>query len=112
MVSISATNLSLLLILLAVPFVGGDFLAWQVGLFLIYGLASQGVGVAWGQAGFLPLGNALFFGIGGYGTAIALQNASGIIWIEVVYIIFVAMIAAAVAWLIALLLFRRRSNSG
>ena len=52
MVSISATNLSLLLILLAVPFVGGDFLAWQVGLFLIYGLASQGVGVAWGQAGF------------------------------------------------------------
>ena len=112
MVSISATNLSLLLILLAVPFVGGDFLAWQVGLFLIYGLASQGVGVAWGQAGFLPLGNALFFGIGGYGTAIALQNASGIIWIEVVYIILVAMIAAAVAWLIALLLFRKRSNSG
>ena len=101
MVSISATNLSLLLILLAVPFVGGDFLAWQVGLFLIYGLASQGVGVAWGQAGFLPLGNALFFGIGGYGTAIALQNARGIIWIEVVYIILVAMIAAAVAWLIA-----------
>ena len=63
MVSISATNLSLLLILLAVPFVGGDFLAWQVGLFLIYGLASQGVGVAWGQAGFLPLGNALFLAL-------------------------------------------------
>ena len=56
--------------------------------------ASQGVGAAWGQAGFLPLGNALFFGIGGYGTAIALQKASGIIWIEVVYIILVAMIAA------------------
>ena len=112
MVYISATNFSLLLILLAVPFVGGDFLAWQVGLFLIYGIASQGVGIAWGQGGFLPLGNALFFGIGGYGTAIALQKASGVIWIEVVLIIFVAMIAAAVAWLIAVLLFRKKSNSG
>ena len=88
MVSISATNISLMLILLAVPFVGGDFLAWQVGLFLIYGIASQGVGIAWGQGGFLPLGNALFFGIGGYGTAIGLQKASGIVWIEVVSIIF------------------------
>ena len=112
MVYISATNFSLLLILLAVPFVGGDFLAWQVGLFLIYGIASQGVGIAWGQGGFLPLGNALFFGIGGYGTAIALQKASGVIWIEVVLIILVAMIAAAVAWLIAVLLFRKKSNSG
>ena len=112
MVYISATNFSLLLILLAVPFVGGDFLAWQVGLFLIYGIASQGVGIAWGQGGFLPLGNALFFGIGGYGTAITLQKASGVIWIEVVLIILVAMIAAAVAWLIAVLLFRKKSNSG
>lgn len=112
MVYISGTNFSLLLILLAVPFVGGDFLAWQVGLFLIYGIASQGVGIAWGQGGFLPLGNALFFGIGGYGTAIALQKASGVIWIEVVLIILVAMIAAAVAWLIAVLLFRKKSNSG
>ena len=112
MVYISATNFSLLLILLAVPFVGGDFLAWQVGLFLIFGIASQGVGIAWGQGGFLPLGNALFFGIGGYGTAIALQKASGVIWIEVVLIILVAMIAAAVAWLIAVLLFRKKSNSG
>ena len=112
MVYISATNFSLLLILLAVPFVGGDFLAWQVGLFLIYGIASQGVGIAWGQGGFLPLGNALFFGIGGYGTAITLQKASGVIWIEVVLIILVAMIAAAIAWLIAVLLFRKKSNSG
>ena len=112
MVYISATNFSLLLILLAVPFVGGDFLAWQVGLFLIYGIASQGVGIAWGQGGFLPLGNALFFGIGGYGTAITLQKASGVIWIEVVLIILVAVIAAAVAWLIAVLLFRKKSNSG
>ena len=112
MVYISATNLSLLLILLAVPFVGGDFLAWQVGLFLIYGIASQGVGIAWGQGGFLPLGNALFFGIGGYGTAITLQKASGVIWIEVVLIIFVSIIAAAFAWLIAVLLFRKKSNSG
>ena len=112
MVYISATNFSLLLILLAVPFVGGDFLAWQVGLFLIYGIASQGLGIAWGQGGFLPLGNALFFGIGGYGTAITLQKASGVIWIEVVLIILVAMTAAAVAWLIAVLLFRKKSNSG
>ena len=112
MVYISATNFSLLLILLAVPFVGGDFLAWQVGLFLIYGIASQGVGIAWGQGGFLPLGNALFFGIGGYGTAITLQKAGGVVWIEVFLIILVAMTAAAVAWLIAVLLFRKKSNSG
>ena len=60
----------------------------------------------------MPLGNALFFGIGGYGTAITLQKASGVIWIEVVLIILVAMIAAAIAWLTAALLFRKKSNSG
>ncbi|MBS0317121.1 MAG: hypothetical protein JSR49_08355, partial [Proteobacteria bacterium] len=48
------------------PFVGGEFLAYQIGLFLLYGVAAQGVALCWGRLGFLPLGHALFFGLGAY----------------------------------------------
>lgn len=41
--------------LLSVPFIGGDFFAYQIGLFLIYGIATQGVALCWGRLGFLPL---------------------------------------------------------
>src|ERR1700754_1102677 len=52
--------------LVLLPWVGGDFVAYQVALFLIYGIATQGVALCWGRLGILPLGHALFFGLGAY----------------------------------------------
>ena len=55
MVSIIATNIGLGLLLLAVPLLGGDFLAWQLGLYLLYGIAAQGSHWLGVRAGFCRL---------------------------------------------------------
>ena len=52
--------------LLFVPFVWGSFAAYELGLYLVYGIVGQGIALCWGRTGFLPLGQALFFGIGAY----------------------------------------------
>ena len=52
--------------LLALPMLVDNFVAYQIALFLLYGIATQGVALCWGQCGFLPLGHALFFGLGAY----------------------------------------------
>ena len=51
---------------IALPFVLGQFWAYQLGLYALYAAAAIGVGLCWGQAGFLPLGQALFFGLAAY----------------------------------------------
>ena len=51
------------LIAIALPFLLGQFWAYQLGLYALYAAAAVGVGLCWGQAGFLPLGQALFFGL-------------------------------------------------
>ena len=57
MASFLARNALLLLVLLAVPLIGGEFWAYQLGLYLIYAIAAVGLGLAWGQAGILSLGH-------------------------------------------------------
>lgn len=109
---IVVTNLCLALALLAVPWLGGAFLAWQMGLFLLYGIAAQGVGFAWGRGGFLPLGNALFFGLGAYVAAAALKATDGALWINLGAMLAIAFGCAVMAFGIALVLFRGRSGSG
>ena len=54
--------LALAVALVVPPFAGNDYIAYQIALFLIYGIATQGVALCWGRLGFLPLGHALFFG--------------------------------------------------
>lgn len=105
----SAVALAALLI--GLPFATSEFAAYQITLFLIYGIASQGVALCWGWLGFLPLGHALFFGLGAYlfgGTLIAAGNNPA--W----YLAFpLAVIAPAVlAYLIARLVFARSTRSG
>lgn len=97
--------------LLGVPFIGGDFFAYQVGLFLIYGVATQGVALCWGRLGFLPLGHALFFGLGAYLAGGALKAATGQpLWF---FGLFAALaIPAALAWVLAILVFSRSLRSG
>ena len=60
--------------LVAVPFVWDSFTAYELGLYLLYGMVGQGIALCWGRAGFLPLGQALFFGIGAYVAGAALRT--------------------------------------
>ena len=50
----------------------GDFWAYQLGLLYLYAIAALGVGLCWGRAGFLPLGQGLFFGLPAYLSGLAL----------------------------------------
>ena len=59
------------LIAIALPFLLGQFWAYQLGLYALYAVAAVGVGLCWGQAGFLPLGQALFFGLAAYLSGLA-----------------------------------------
>jgi len=97
--------------LVALRFVGNDFLAYQVALFLIYGIATQGVALCWGRLGFLPLGHALFFGLGAYiagGTAKA-GVAQPLWWMALPLAL---LLPALLAWMVARLVFARRMRSG
>lgn len=110
--SILGVNAALLAALLLVPVLGGEFLAWQLGLFLLYGVAAQGVGLAWGRGGFLPLGNALFFGLGAYGAAAVLRATGGALAVNLLAMLAIALVCAGLAYALAVLLFRGRTGSG
>ena len=85
------TPVSLLgLALLAFPWVFGDFPAYQLSLFLIYGIVAQGIGFLWGKAGVLPLGQALFFGAAAYAAAMILRDVDGLILQAAMILLFLA----------------------
>lgn len=97
--------------LVFVPVIGGDFFAYQVGLFLIYGIATQGVALSWGRLGFLPLGHALFFGLGAYLAGGALKAATvDSIWVLALFAAL--LIPTMLAWALARLVFARSLRNG
>lgn len=112
MASIVVPSLLLAACLIGLPVFGGDYLSWQVGLYLLYGIAAQGVALAWGRGGFLPLGNALFFGLAGYGTAMMLTATGGSLVPILLAIVVIAAILAAFAWMLAAIIFHGRTDSG
>ena len=59
------------------PFAVGDFWAYQLGLLYLYAIAALGIGLCWGRAGFLPLGQGLFFGLAAYLSGLALIALRG-----------------------------------
>jgi len=102
---------ALALALAVLPFATNDFVAYQVALYLVYGIATQGVALCWGRLGFLPLGHALFFGLGAYrfgGTLKAGQSDAGWCLLLPLAIVIPAMLAYAVARLV----FARSLKSG
>lgn len=105
----SPTLLAAALVLL--PVVGGEFLAYQIGLFLLYGVAAQGVALCWGRLGFLPLGQALFFGAGAYLSGGILKAAHAhAIWYFALPL--AALMPAICAWTLARLVFARSYRNG
>ncbi|MGB7241460.1 MAG: ATP-binding cassette domain-containing protein [Sulfitobacter sp.] len=111
MVSVLLPASLLLAVLLLIPELFGDFMAYQIGLYLIYGIAAQGIGFLWGKTGVLPLGQALFFGIAAYVTAITLQ-AEGNLILNLVLAVIVLALIAGFAFVIAAMVFRGRNESG
>ena len=96
---------------LLLPLAVGDFWAYQLGLFYLYALAALGIGVCWGRAGFLPLGQGLFFGVAAYLSGLALIAFDGSLWL-VVLIPLAAIASGVLAFVIGVLVFRRRGESG
>lgn len=98
-------------VLAGLPWASNDFTAYQIALFLVYGMAAQGVALCWGRLGFLSLGHALFFGLGAYLSGGVMRAAShGAQW----YLLLPLAIAAPalLAYLIARLVFARSTRSG
>ena len=54
------------------PFFLNEFKVGLIALGLAYGLFAIGLDLAWGRAGIVSIGQAVFFGLGTYGVAIAL----------------------------------------
>jgi branched-chain amino acid transport system permease protein len=97
--------------LVALPNVADPFVAYQVALFLIYGIATQGVALCWGRLGFLPLGHALFFGLGAY-LAGGVAKAAGEQPAWWAAFPLALLLPAALAWGVARLIFARSVRSG
>jgi urea transport system permease protein len=57
---------------LAPVYLGGYELS-LLGRFLAMGILAMGIALVWGNAGILPLGQGLFFGLGGYALAMHLK---------------------------------------
>jgi branched-chain amino acid transport system permease protein len=107
MLRASAAVLALLLL----PFAAGDFWAYQLGLLYLYAIAALGLGLCWGRAGFLPLGQGLFFGLAAYLSGLALIAFDASPWL-IVLVPLAAIASGLLALLIGTLVFRRRGESG
>src|SRR6185437_13399864 len=71
-VSFLVRNGLILGLLILVPMFVGEFWAYQLGLYFLFALAAMGVGLTWGQAGILPLGQGMFVAIAAYLAAYVL----------------------------------------
>ncbi len=111
MAYIAVTSAALLTVLLLVPQLFGTFTAYQIGLFLIYGIVAQGIGFLWGKTGILPLGQAIFFGIAAYACAQILKNIDSLPLQIALFVVVVACLAL-LGFALAFIVFKGRSDSG
>ena len=101
----------LLAVLILIPFLTNSYSAYQLGLYLLYGMVGQGIALCWGKGGFLPLGQALFFGIGAYISGKILHGNIG--WLSVILALSLSIIVPAIiAGVVGLLVFDRQIGSG
>ncbi len=102
----------IVLIAIALPFLLGQFWAYQLGLYALYAAAAVGVGLCWGQGGFLPLGQALFFGLAAYLSGLTFIAFTDLPIVAVLAMPVFAVVSALLAYVIGVLVFRRRGESG
>ena len=106
------TYLSVFLGLALVPLFLSSFAAYELGLYLLYGMVGQGIALCWGRAGFLPLGQALFFGLGAYLAGAGLKSLGGDSWLLVPVLAGACLIPALLAGAVGVLVFHRQVGSG
>jgi branched-chain amino acid transport system permease protein len=98
-------------LLLVAPLGLGDYRAYQLALYFLYAAAATGVGLCWGRAGFLPLGQAMFFGIAAYLAGLALiAFPDGVA--PFLLLPLCAAAAGLLAYGIGVLVFRSQGESG
>jgi branched-chain amino acid transport system permease protein len=90
----------------------GQFWAYQLGLYALYAAAAIGVGLCWGQAGFLPLGQALFFGLAAYLAGVAFIAFADTPIVAVLLLPVAALASGLLAYAIGFVVFRRSAESG
>ena len=105
---VSAALVALILLL---PLGLSDYRAYQLALYFLYAAAATGIGLCWGRAGFLPLGQAMFFGLAAYLAGLTLIWLGDSIWVFVL-LPLAAATAGLLAYGIGLLVFRRQGESG
>ena len=105
-------TLAVFLGLALVPFIWGSFTAYELGLYLLYGMVGQGIALCWGRAGFLPLGQALFFGIGAYLAGAGLRAVGGESWLLAPVLAGACLVPALFAGVVGALVFHRQVGSG
>ena len=100
------------LVAIVLPLGLGQFWAYQLGLYALYATAAVGLGLCWGQGGFLPLGQALFFGLAAYLSGLAFIALRGVPAIATVVMPFIAIVSGVLAYAIGFVVFRRPGESG
>jgi branched-chain amino acid transport system permease protein len=100
------------LIAIVLPLLLGQFWAYQLGLYALYAAAAVGVGLCWGQAGFLPLGQSLFFGLAAYLTGLAFIALADHPLVAVLALPGAAIVSGLFAYAIGFVVFRRSGESG
>lgn len=102
---------ALVVALIATPWIAGEFFAYELSLYLLYGIVAQGIALTWGRTGFLSLGQALFFGLGAYIAGHVLRG-NFVPTQTVALLCLAAVIPAFIAYAIGRLVFARRHESG
>ncbi|CZF82728.1 branched-chain amino acid ABC transporter ATP-binding protein/permease [Grimontia marina] len=111
MASFHNVNFYALAFIFALPLFIDSFTAYEVGLYLIFGLAALSVASCWGQAGFLPLGQAAFFGLGAYLYGyVNVEQASVFSVVEGLFLAL--LVPALLSFALGKLVFSRTSSSG
>jgi branched-chain amino acid transport system permease protein len=100
------------LVFLLLPLFIGRFWVYQLGLYALYAAGAVGLGLCWGQAGFLPLGQALFFGLAGYLSGFAFIRFEESPAIALLLLPAAAIAAGLLAYGLGRIVFRRRGESG
>lgn len=94
----------------ALPLVSGEFWAYTLALYFLYAIAGLGVGLSWGQAGLLSLGQGFFVGIGAYLSGLFLIDFSnsGLVF---PLLVLSAVLPGVLAYALGRAIFRGRTRN-
>ncbi len=111
MASFLGHSAALIAALAVLPHLVGEFWAYTLALYFLYAIAALGIGLCWGQAGLLPLGQAMFFGLAAYLSGLSLIHFKDS-WLLLLLLPAAALAPGLLAYGIGLLVFRGRTLTG